>query len=78
MPESTSEYAEEGRLAHEVCELFAKKKFTIVKPSSHNAALRKLKKKELWQDEMLATATAYVEHLTENYMKYDNAPYVAL
>lgn len=29
-PETTSEYAEEGRLAHSVCELAAKKKFTVM------------------------------------------------
>lgn len=75
-PESSSAYAAEGTLAHSVCELFARKKFTIVKPSAHNAALRKLKKHELWQDEMLSTAAAYVEHLLERYMSFPNKPYI--
>lgn len=78
MPDSSSTFAAEGTLAHSVCELLARKKFTIVKPSTHNAALRKLKKQELWQDEMLTTAGTYVEHLTENAMRFDHAPYVAL
>lgn len=78
IPDSTSTFAAEGTLAHSVCELFARKKFTIIKPSTYNAALRKLKKQELWQDEMLTTAGTYVEHLTENAMKFDHAPYVAL
>lgn len=77
LPDSTSEYAAEGTLAHSVCELFARKKFTVVKPSAHNTALKKLKKDPLWQDEMLTTATAYVDHLAVNSMKFDRAPYIA-
>ena len=76
LPESTSEYAAEGTLAHSVCELLARKKFTIVKPSAHNAALKKLKKDALWQDEMLDTAATYVEHLLERYMSFANKPYI--
>lgn len=77
MPESTSTYAAEGTLAHSVCELFARKKFTAAKPSAHNASLRKLKKQELWQDEMLTTAEVYVEHLAERAMAFEVRPYMA-
>ena len=76
LPDSTSEYAAEGTLAHSVCELLARKKFTIVKPSTHNAALRKLKKHELWNDEMLTTAAAYVDHLMERFMSFPHKPYI--
>lgn len=76
LPESTSEYAAEGTLAHSVCELLARKKFTIVKPSAHNTTLRKLKKDALWNDEMLTTAATYVEHLLERYMSFPNKPYI--
>lgn len=76
LPESTSEYAAEGTLAHSVCELLARKKFTIVKPSAHNTALKKLKKDALWDDEMLTTAATYVEHLLERYMSFPNKPYI--
>lgn len=77
LPDSTSSYAAEGTLAHSVCELLAKKKFTIVKPSTHNAALRNLKKDELWNDEMLATANTYVDHLAERSMEFQHKPYMA-
>lgn len=77
LPETTSAYAEEGTLAHSVCDLFARKKFTLMKLSAYKAELKKLKADPLWQEEMLATATAYVDHLTENSMRFEHAPYMA-
>lgn len=77
-PETTSEYAEEGRLAHSVCELAAKKKFTVMSGGTYNSQLKKLKADPKWADEMLTTAAAYVEHLTEHAMRFEHAPYVAL
>ena len=77
-PETTSEYAEEGRLAHSVCELAAKKKFTVMNNRTYNSRLKKLKADPKWGDEMLSTAATYVEHLTEHAMRFEHAPYVAL
>ena len=77
-PETTSEYAEEGRLAHRVCELAAKKKFTVMNNRTYNSRLKKLKADPKWDDEMLSTAATYVEHLTEHAMRFEHAPYVAL
>ena len=77
-PETTSEYAEEGRLAHSVCELAAKKKFTVMNNQTYNSRLKKLKADPKWDDEMLSTAATYVEHLTEHAMRFEHAPYVAL
>lgn len=77
-PETTSEYAEEGRLAHSVCELAAKKKFTVMNNRTYNSRLKKLKADPKWDDEMLSTAATYVEHLTEHAMRFEHAPYVAL
>ena len=77
-PETTSEYAEEGRLAHSVCELAAKKKFTVMNNRTYNSRLKKLKADHKWDDEMLSTAATYVEHLTEHAMRFEHAPYVAL
>lgn len=77
-PETTSEYAEEGRLAHSVCELAAKKKFTVMNNRTYNSRLKKLKADPKWNDEMLSTAANYVEHLTEHAMRFEHAPYVAL
>ncbi len=76
-PETTSEYAEEGRLAHSFCELKVLKKFTTsIKPSAYKTRLNKLKKEPLYTDEMDRTSDLYVEHLTEKAMGYNSPPLV--
>lgn len=77
-PESTSEYAEEGRLAHSICELKVLKKFTAsVTQKAYTARLNKLKKEPMYNPEMDRTSDLYVEHLTERAMQFNAAPYVA-
>lgn len=76
MPEKTSEYAQEGTVAHSVCEIAAKKKFKKVKAAEYSKVIKKLKTNSLWDDEMLHTAETYVEHLSERAMAFDNEPYV--
>lgn len=77
-PESTSEYAEEGRLAHAICELKVIKHFTVaIKPSTFRSRLKKLKENPLYQDEMDKTSDLYLEHLAEKAMRYDTKPNVA-
>lgn len=78
MPDKTSQSAEEGTLAHSVCELTAQQKFTNLSKRTFNSRLKKLKADPLWSDEMLTTANTYVEHLLENAMHFASAPYVAL
>lgn len=75
-PSGTSEYAEEGQLAHSICELYAKRYFTGTPKRSFNAALKKLQAKPLYSDEMLTTAEAYVEYLKEKALGYSATPYV--
>lgn len=77
-PETTSDYAEEGRLAHSICELKVLKKFTTsLNTRTYNTRLNKLKKEPLYADEMDRTSDLYVEHLTEKAMGYDNPPLVS-
>ena len=77
-PESTSEYAEEGRLAHSFCELKLLKKFTVaITPRTFTTRINKLKKEPLYQPEMDNTSDVYIEHLTERAMEYAATPYVA-
>ena len=77
LPENTSEYAEEGRLAHAIAELKVLKKFTVMTSRTYNTRLNKLKKEPLYNQEMDKTTDLYVEHLTEQAMLYDSAPTVA-
>lgn len=76
LPESTSEYAEEGRLAHAICELKVLKKFTLMTSRAYTTRLNKLKKDPLYKDEMDKTSDLYIEHLTEQAMLYDHTPTV--
>ena len=77
-PENTSEYAEEGRLAHAICELKVIKHFTTqIKPRTYTTRLKKLKENPLYQDEMDKTSDLYLEHLTERAMQYNTKPIVA-
>lgn len=56
-PENTSTYAEEGRLAHAICELKVIKHFTMqIKPRAFTAKLNKLKAAPLYNDEMDKTS----------------------
>lgn len=77
-PSGTSAYAEEGTLAHSVCELYARKKFTVMSTRKFNSELKKLKEDPRFAEEMIHTAEAYVEYLTEKAMGYTNMPYVAM
>lgn len=77
-PETTSEYAEEGRLAHSFCELKVLKKFTTsITQKTFTTRINKLKKDALYQPEMEKTSDLFIEHLTEIAMSYDAPPYVA-
>lgn len=73
----TTVYAAEGTLAHSVCELYGRKKFTIMSARKFNSELKKLKENELWQDEMIKTAEFYVDFLTEKANEYKAIPHVA-
>ena len=77
-PDGTSPYAEEGTLAHAICELYARKKFATLSTRKFNSELKKLQARPLYSDEMLRTAEAYVDYLTEKSMQYPTMPHVAM
>ena len=78
LPENTSEYAEEGRLAHSIGELKVTKKCTPMSSRTYTTRLNKLKKNPLYTPEMDKTTDLYLEHITEQVMGYDSAPTVAV
>lgn len=76
-PDSTSEYAKEGTLAHEVCELKVRKNLIEQIPTrTYNTKLKKLKENELWQDEMDKFTDAYLEYIQELVHSYSCSPAV--
>ncbi|MBT2696379.1 DUF2800 domain-containing protein [Bacillus sp. ISL-40] len=78
-PESTSTFAEEGTLAHEIAELKLRKHF--VEPMSartFNTRLNKMKKHELFQEEMLKHTDTYLEYLQKISIALSTSPYVAV
>jgi hypothetical protein len=90
-PESTSAYADEGRLAHSFCELKVIKYFTTaIKPSTFKSRLAKLKKDEQefidnWNkahpDKQLSAegdrcSDLFLEHIKEKAMGYNSPPLV--
>ena len=75
--EETTNYAEEGRLAHEVCETAAKLKFGDITKRKYTTVINKLKKDPLFSDEMITTSTIYADYLYEKSMEYDEKPFTA-
>lgn len=79
MPDTTSPYAEAGRLAHEIAELKARQYFIETLPKrSYNAKLKKLKESEHYDKSMDGATDEYLEYLKARAMSYPAAPTVAL
>ena len=76
-PDTSSEYAAEGTLAHSVAELYARNRFYPMTTRKFNAELKKLKTDPLYDDEMLKTAETYVDYLTEKALSYERTPHAA-
>ena len=70
------DYALEGTLAHSVCELFGRKKFTPMSTRAYNKELKKLKENPLWKDEMERTAQFYTDFLVEKANTFEVKPVI--
>lgn len=77
LPENTSSYAEEGRLAHAIAEQKVLKKFTVLPSRTYTTRMNKLKKDALYDPEMDRTTDLYIDHLAEQAMAYKTMPTVA-
>jgi len=79
LPEKQSDYANEGRLAHEIGELKLRKHF--VEPMGSrifNNRLKKFKENPLYQEEMLKHTDTYLDYVSSIVHSYTSAPYVAV
>ncbi len=79
MPDTTSEYAEEGTLAHSLCELKLQKRFLDKSMTTrrYNSRLKVIKTDPLWSDEMEQHSDAYIDHIAEVAMKFAYEPFIA-
>ncbi len=78
-PDTTSEYAREGTLAHSIAEL--KLRAYAVEPMSHATFMRrmnKLKKEELYQPEMDAHTETYLDYVKGILLSYKAKPYAVV
>ena len=81
LPSSTSVYAEEGTLAHSLCELKVRKLFGIPEPMPRSKYLEELaviKANELYSKEMDNCSDVYLEHIQSIALQYKTRPYVAV
>lgn len=79
IPEEKSEYADEGRLAHEISELKLRKYFIEpMGPQKFSAQMKKLKEDPLYQEEMQRHTDTYVEYVQNIVHGFKSPPYVAI
>lgn len=77
-PDTTSAFAAEGSLAHEIAELKLRKYFTPTGPQKFGAALRQLKQKEHYDPEMLTHTDTYLDYVQKVSHSYNSSPYVVI
>lgn len=78
-PESTSEYAEEGRLAHDIAELKLRKAFTEpMGPRKFTNRLKVFQENPLYDPEMLQCTDTYLDYVSGIVHSFKSAPYVAV
>ena len=79
-PDSESEAAREGTLAHELCEIKLRNYFftTDYGKRKMNKDIKGLKEKELWQNEMLEHSDTYLGYVKAAALSFDSQPYAAV
>jgi hypothetical protein len=78
LPESTSGYAEEGRLAHSIAELKVRKFIEPMSQRTFNSQLKKLRENSLYQDEMLRHTDTYLDYVSSIVHGCESAPHIAV
>ena len=78
LPESTSEFANEGSLAHELAALKLEKKFTVLKPSDYKKRMAAIKANPLYQAEMEGYTEVYLDYILGIVHAHPVKPYLAI
>ena len=77
--DTTSDYAKEGTLAHELCELKLEKYLNPMTTRTYNAKHKKLKENDLYGAKEMEDATdLYLEHIKELMISFDSKPFVVV
>lgn len=77
-PDTTSAYAQEGTLAHEICELKLTKYFTTMPKGTYTRKLNALKKHELYAPEMDAATDVYFDYVKSVALGYAVRPTIRI
>ena len=79
MPDTYSEYAEEGKLAHAIAELQLRKKYTDpMGPQKFKNALKKLTSNQYYNHEMAGYVAEYVDYVETAATACEHVPLVAI
>lgn len=79
LPDTESEAAKRGTLAHEISELKLRKAFTDQMPTrTYNAALKKFKAHELYEPVMEDHTNAYLDYVQKIVHSFPSPPFVAI
>lgn len=68
-------YANEGTLAHKICELMADFNAGQISKRRFNSQIKKCQQNELFQEEMMRTAEIYSQYIYEKATSFAGAPY---
>lgn len=77
-PDTSSEAAKEGTLAHEMAEVKLQYYNKAITKRTHTAQLNKLKKNELYQLEMDHHTDSYVDFINREALKFENEPVIKI
>lgn len=78
-PDTESEYAKEGTLAHEIAELKLRKHFIEpMGPKTFATKMNKFKKEELYQEEMDEHTDTYLEYVQGVVHSYASRPHIVI
>ena len=77
-PNKTSDYMEEGTLAHEIAEFKVKNYFSAIPKATYTRRLNKFKKEKFFTQEMLGHTDTYLEFIKEEALQTTTKPFVAV
>lgn len=78
LPDTESEAAKRGTLAHEIAELKLRKYLEPTGPRKFNTAINKFKKHELYEPIIDTHTDVYVDYIKKLVLSYATAPYIAI